>query len=166
MIRPLADDRIRIQGVLAAPLFWNSEKSLRFLSDASDKLEREPIDSKILYQLEKRREAVGGLDWRLRLQTGLQEDLRKFRTYSEDLKDLLRAIRNKRHHQRDLTEDARKELGSTTERSVFLDGSDFTNQLEQTSFQKYMKTIYSCGRGRNTFLGKNERARNVFRTGP
>ena len=115
MIRPAAEDRISIQGVLAGPLFWSAEKCLRFLSDASDRVERESNDSKILVQLEVQKELVGGADWRLRLETGLQEDLRKFRTYSEDLKDLLRAIRNKRHHQRDLTDEARKELGATTE---------------------------------------------------
>jgi serine/threonine-protein kinase/endoribonuclease IRE1 len=115
MIRPEAVDRISIAGVLSAPLFWNAEKSLRFLSDTSDRLEREKNNSKLLFQLEAKREVVGGTDWRLRLETGLQEDLRKFRTYTDGIKDLLRAIRNKRHHQRDLTIQAKKELGSSAE---------------------------------------------------
>ena len=42
----------------------------------------------------------------------LQKDLRKFRTYSDSIRDLLRAIRNKRHHHRDLTPEAQIELGT------------------------------------------------------
>ena len=45
------------------------------------------------------------------MSTVLQEDLRRFRTYGNKVRDLLRAIRNKRHHQRDLTEGALAELG-------------------------------------------------------
>ena len=115
MIRPEAADRINIKGVLSSPYFWTADKCLRFLSDASDKIEREPNHSTILIHLDARREMIGGADWRVRLETGLAEDLRKFRTYETDIKDLLRAIRNKRHHHRDLTEEARKELGTSTE---------------------------------------------------
>ena len=85
-------DRITIDGVLAAPMFWSPEKCLQFLSDASDRIEQEQNDSKLLFHLDIVKELVGGSDWRLRLELGLQEDLRKFRTYTDDIKDLLRIL--------------------------------------------------------------------------
>ena len=91
----LSKERITIDGVLAAPMFWSPEKCLQFLSDASDRIEQEQNNSTLLHHLDVVKEIVGGPDWRLRLELGLQEDLRKFRTYSDDLKDLLRSIDKK-----------------------------------------------------------------------
>ena len=48
-------------------------------------------------------------DWSTRLDVLLQADLRRFRTYKADnVCDLLRAIRNKKHHYRELPEDLKK----------------------------------------------------------
>ena len=126
MIQPNAVDRITIEGVLKHPAFWEKDKILRFLSETSDRLEREETDSEILNSIEQFKEEVGGEDWKLRLAESkffkhnpifilflaLQKDLRKFRTYSDSIRDLLRAIRNKRHHHRDLTPEAQIELGT------------------------------------------------------
>ena len=130
MIQPNSADRITIEGVLKHPAFWEKDKILRFLSETSDRLEREESDSEILNSIELYKEEVGGEDWKIRLAESeskigfetkpeiyfkilaLQKDLRKFRTYSDSIRDLLRAIRNKRHHHRDLTPEAQIELGN------------------------------------------------------
>lgn len=67
MIQPNAVDRITIEGVLKHPTFWEKDKILRFLSETSDRLEREETDSEILNSIEQFKEEVGGEDWKLRL---------------------------------------------------------------------------------------------------
>ena len=47
MIQKEASNRINIDGVLKHPIFWENEKILRFLSETSDCLEREDLNSKI-----------------------------------------------------------------------------------------------------------------------
>ena len=75
MIQKDAPSRITIDGVLKHPVFWGKEKILRFLSETSDCLEREDLDSKILVYLEMYKHAIGGIDWKLRLATGYISDL-------------------------------------------------------------------------------------------
>ena len=81
MIQPLSADRITIDGVLSSPVFWQKEKVLRFLSEVSDRLEREELGAPIMNYLEQYREMIGGEDWKLKMSIVLQEDLRRFRTY-------------------------------------------------------------------------------------
>lgn len=52
-------------------------------------------------------------DWKKHITKELQEDLRKFRTYNgKSVRDLLRAMRNKKHHYRELPEAVQQSLGS------------------------------------------------------
>ena len=60
MIQPKSNDRITIDGVLSSPVFWQKEKILRFLSEVSDRLEREELDAPILNYLEKYRTTICG----------------------------------------------------------------------------------------------------------
>ena len=60
MIQPKSNDRITIDGVLSSPVFWKKEKILRFLSEVSDRLEREELDAPILNYLEKYRAIICG----------------------------------------------------------------------------------------------------------
>ena len=51
-------------------------------------------------------------DWHELLEPAVREDLRKHRSYrGRSIRDLLRAIRNKKHHYRELTESARALYG-------------------------------------------------------
>merc|ERR1712241_1153526 len=51
-------------------------------------------------------------DWQYQLDSAVREDLRKHRTYKgRSVRDLLRAIRNKKHHYRELTDDAKMLYG-------------------------------------------------------
>ena len=51
-------------------------------------------------------------DWHSLLEPAVREDLRKHRSYrGRSVRDLLRAIRNKKHHYRELTEEAKALYG-------------------------------------------------------
>jgi hypothetical protein len=114
---------------------------LRFLSETSDRLEREESESEILNSIELFKEEVGGEDWKLRLAETLQKDLRKFRTYTDSIRDLLRAIRNKRHHHRDLTPEAQIELGVGPD--SFWDYFDTRYPLLLSTIYKILSILYS-----------------------
>ncbi|RKP05992.1 kinase-like domain-containing protein, partial [Thamnocephalis sphaerospora] len=102
--------------VLAHPFFWPAAKRLAFLQDASDRLETEPRDvsaSPLLTRLEMNSISVVGLDWSKRMDKAMLGHLGKFRKYDvRSVRDLLRAIRNKKHHYQDLPENARRLLGT------------------------------------------------------
>ena len=53
-------------------------------------------------------------DWTQHISAELKEDLRRFRSYrTHSVRDLLRALRNKRHHLRELPTPLRAQLGDT-----------------------------------------------------
>ena len=83
---------------LVHPFFWDAERRLSFLQDASDRFEimcREPLE-KDLIALETNALNVVGQDWQARLDKSFQENLGKFRKYdAKSVQDLLRALRNK-----------------------------------------------------------------------
>ncbi|XP_061425965.1 LOW QUALITY PROTEIN: serine/threonine-protein kinase/endoribonuclease IRE1-like [Lethenteron reissneri] len=99
--------------VLAHPFFWSLEKQLQFFQDVSDRIEKEAVEGAVVVRLEDGGARVVRDDWRLRITVPLQTDLRKFRTYKgTSVRDLLRAMRNKKHHYRELPEDVQETLGS------------------------------------------------------
>lgn len=101
--------------VLAHPYFWPSQKRLNFLLDVSDRFEIEPRDppSALLGMLESDPENVVYNDWYTRLDKSLIENLGKYRKYHTDkVLDLLRALRNKKHHYQDLPANVQHALGS------------------------------------------------------
>lgn len=110
--RPTSDD------VLLHPFFWNSTMRLNFLCEASDRfeiMERDPPDL-VLVDLESEVATVLGNDWLKRLDPRLVENLGKYRKYDgASVRDLLRVIRNKKHHYLDLPDPVRKSLGSPPE---------------------------------------------------
>ncbi|KAJ1561525.1 bifunctional endoribonuclease/protein kinase ire1 [Cladochytrium tenue] len=87
---------------------------LAFLQEVSDRLEiesREP-PSALLKQLERGAVKVIGLDWRKKIDGVLLENISKYRKYDGSLiRDLLRAMRNKKHHFQDLPAEGRRVLG-------------------------------------------------------
>ncbi|XP_078736738.1 LOW QUALITY PROTEIN: serine/threonine-protein kinase/endoribonuclease IRE1 [Lampetra fluviatilis] len=98
---------------LKHPVFWSREKQLHFFQDVSDRLEKEPLESPAVRALERGGRAVVRDDWRSRITPPLQIDLRKFRSYrGSSVRDLLRAMRNKKHHYRELPSDVQQTLGA------------------------------------------------------
>ncbi|XP_077173197.1 serine/threonine-protein kinase/endoribonuclease IRE2 isoform X3 [Paroedura picta] len=98
--------------VLAHPFFWSPAKLLQFLLDVSDRLEKEPVGGPLLGALEAGGEGVVRGNWRAHISVPLQTDLRKFRAYKgNSVRDLLRAMRNKKHHYRELPKEVQETLG-------------------------------------------------------
>ncbi|KAK9447041.1 uncharacterized protein V1518DRAFT_422067 [Limtongia smithiae] len=110
--RPTAVD------VLMHPYFWSSQKRLNFLLDVSDRFEIEQRDppSALLQELESDPKNVVHNDWYRCLDRSLIENLGKYRKYHTDkVLDLLRALRNKKHHYQDLPANVQQALGPVPE---------------------------------------------------
>ena len=91
--------------VLKHPVFWSKEKRLNFLQDISDRVDKEESDSFILAAVERNRSDILPKNWLEYLDDNVREDLTKHRTYKgNSVRDLLRALRNKKHHYNELPE--------------------------------------------------------------
>ncbi|XP_020626094.1 serine/threonine-protein kinase/endoribonuclease IRE1-like [Orbicella faveolata] len=113
MLNPCPSERPSAKAILKHPFFWNREKQLAFFQDVSDRIEKEDEESDLLVSLQKDSIPVVRGDWKVHLGSELQEDLRRFRTYKgSHVRDLLRAMRNKKHHYRELPDHVKKALGS------------------------------------------------------
>ena len=125
---------------LAHPLWWSDAKKLAFLCDVSDRVEmedREAGGALLLRELERGalpgsapgiRERGGGsprapggigiveTSWAGKLPPSLLQNLGKYRSYKGDeTRDLLRVIRNKSNHFRELPKNVRDEVGAPPE---------------------------------------------------
>lgn len=123
---------------LAHPLWWSDALKLKFLCDVSDRVEmedREAGGGLLLRELE--RGALGGVrgsaergvgvekargigiaetSWAGKLPPSLLQNLGKYRSYKGDeVRDLLRVIRNKSNHFRELPKNVRDEVGAPPE---------------------------------------------------
>ncbi|THH14294.1 hypothetical protein EUX98_g9628, partial [Antrodiella citrinella] len=118
MLSPEASERPDTSTCLIHPYFWDSGKRLNFLQDASDRFEimcRDPRDH-ILVVLETGAVNVLGPDWNTRLDKWFIENLGKFRKYDgKSVQDLLRALRNKKHHYQDLPDNVKRQVGPMPE---------------------------------------------------
>ncbi|CAG9584465.1 unnamed protein product [Danaus chrysippus] len=96
--------------VLKFPLFWSRQGVLNYLQDVSDHIES--VSQTIDHPLEFGGRKVIRGDWRLHVCSRVAGDLRARRTYRGDrVAHLLRAIRNKKHHYRELEPEIRESLG-------------------------------------------------------
>ncbi|KAJ3175574.1 bifunctional endoribonuclease/protein kinase ire1 [Geranomyces variabilis] len=118
--------------LLTHPYFWTPSQRLNFLADASDRLEIEPRDppSPLLKSLERLASKVVGPDWYRRIDRALLDNLGKYRKYDGALvRDLLRVVRNKKHHYQDLPADVQRSLGTLPEGFVTYFTSRFPGLL-------------------------------------
>lgn len=130
--------------VLMHPFFWSAEKQLQFFQDVSDRIEKEPAEGTIVAALEAGGRSVVRTNWRMHISLPLQTDLRKFRTYKGgSVRDLLRAMRNKKHHYHELPADVQEALGSVPEGFVQYFTSRFPRLLLHTH-----STMRLCARER------------------
>lgn len=86
-------------------MFWNSEMRLSFLRDASDRVELEnrEADSEILRAVESTAPVAIGGKWDEKLEPIFITNIGRYRRYKYDsIRDLLRVIRNKLNHHREL----------------------------------------------------------------
>ncbi|XP_075034197.1 serine/threonine-protein kinase/endoribonuclease IRE1 [Mixophyes fleayi] len=133
MIDKDPQNRPSAEAVLKHPFFWSLEKQLQFFQDVSDRIEKEALDGLIVKQLEKGGRDVVKLDWREHITVPLQTDLRKFRSYKgRSVRDLLRALRNKKHHYRELPPEVQETLGNVPDEFVCYFTSRFPGLLLHT----------------------------------
>lgn len=136
--------------VLHHPLFWSSETRLSFLRDVSDRVELEDreSESELLKALESvAPEAFGG-KWGEKLDTAFIGDIGRYRKYKFDcMRDLLRVIRNKLNHFRELSEEIQELLGPLPE------GFDmyFSSRFPKLLIEVY-KVIRRYCRGEDSFI--------------
>ena len=100
--------------VLTHPFWWPPDMRLAFLVDASDRVELEDREhnSKLLAALEGVPSAAMHFPWDARLHAGLLDNLGRYRRYNPfSVRDLLRVIRNKRAHWRELPAEVRSVVG-------------------------------------------------------
>ncbi|WWC69578.1 uncharacterized protein I206_103521 [Kwoniella pini CBS 10737] len=99
---------------LVHPFFWNPGKRLSFLCDASDRfeiMENDPPEPTLI-TLETNANDVVGKDWYSKLDKTFTNNLGKYRKYKgNSVRDLLRAMRNKKHHYQDLEPSVKRHLG-------------------------------------------------------
>ena len=110
--------RLDMSQVPNHPYFWDAHKRLGFLLDVSDLLEALEGNDAATAAFEAGRKKVLGKDgkWQELLHNrDLVGDMGKYRRYRNTLKDLLRLVRNKSHHYRDLSPALQRELGSHPE---------------------------------------------------
>lgn len=126
-------ERPSITSVLTHPLFWTKSKRLQFIQDVSDRIEREAINSEVSISLERGKWDVIRGDWQRYLPQEIQLELNNHRSYrSTSVSSLLRAIRNKRHHYRELSVEVQEMLGSVPD--GFMSFFD----------TKYPRLVYHC----------------------
>ncbi|KAL8523998.1 hypothetical protein ACS0TY_013817 [Phlomoides rotata] len=105
--------------VMNHPFFWSSETRLSFLRDVSDRVELEDREnaSELLDALENQGKlALGGGKWDEKMENAFINDIGRYRRYKYDsVRDLLRVVRNKLNHYRELSKEIQLILGSVPE---------------------------------------------------
>ncbi|KAL5017978.1 hypothetical protein ScPMuIL_003700 [Solemya velum] len=129
------------KSILKHPFFWSKERQLAFFQDVSDRIEKELEDAHVVQRLEKGASHVIRLDWRKHITPELQHDLRKFRSYKgSSVRDLLRAMRNKKHHYRELPLEVKNSLGSLPDQFV----TYFTLRFPHLLIHTYLAVACCC----------------------
>lgn len=113
-------ERPPAEAILCHPLFWSKAKIMSFFQDVSDRVEKdEPATSAALQALEADGARVVRGDWRVHISDEVAQDLRRYRNYRGlSVRDLLRALRNKKHHYRELSLEAQRSLGAIPDQFV------------------------------------------------
>ncbi|XP_059045401.1 serine/threonine-protein kinase/endoribonuclease IRE1 [Achroia grisella] len=113
MISAKPQARPPCETVLKYPMFWGKQCILNFLQDVSDQVENSTGGAAgATHPVETGARGVVRGDWRLHVCAALAGDLRARRSYRGDrAAHLLRAIRNKKHHYRELEPEVREKLG-------------------------------------------------------
>jgi hypothetical protein len=99
--------------VCGHPFFWSTSRRLEFLVELSDRLEQETPDSLVMLALESSAADVVGRAWGRRIDSDVLDDVSKYRKYDESsVRELLRLIRNKKHHYHELSDAVKAGMGA------------------------------------------------------
>ncbi|KAK2975680.1 hypothetical protein RJ640_027783, partial [Escallonia rubra] len=150
-----AERRPKAIEVLLHPFFWSSELRLSFLRDTSDRVELEDreSDSGILKALEGIASVALGGKWDEKMEPAFIANIGRYRRYKFDsVRDLLRVMRNKLNHYRELPKEIQELLGPVPEGFYDYFASRFPKLLievykvmhkyckEEEWFQKYVNS--------------------------
>ncbi|ONM56923.1 Serine/threonine-protein kinase/endoribonuclease IRE1a [Zea mays] len=115
LLQPNPETRPTAVYVMHHPLFWSPELRLSFLRDTSDRIEK-TSETDLINALESIGPVAFGGKWGEKLDAALVTDMGRYRKYNfESTRDLLRYIRNKSGHYRELSNDLKGILGSLPE---------------------------------------------------
>ncbi|CAN6218773.1 unnamed protein product [Urochloa humidicola] len=115
LLHPNPEMRPTALYVMHHPLFWSPELRLSFLRGTSDRIEK-TSENDLINALESTGPVAFGGKWGDKLDAALVTDMGRYRKYNfESIRDLLRYIRNKSGHYRELSEDLKAILGSLPE---------------------------------------------------
>ncbi|KAG2645267.1 hypothetical protein PVAP13_2KG424500 [Panicum virgatum] len=115
LLHPNPEMRPTAVYVMHHPLFWSPELRLLFLRDTSDRIEK-TSETDLIDALENIGPVAFGGKWGDKLDAALVTDMGRYRKYNfESTRDLLRYIRNKSGHYRELSDDLKAILGSLPE---------------------------------------------------
>ncbi|KAM2190901.1 hypothetical protein ACFX1Q_026799 [Malus domestica] len=155
LLNPDPEIRPKVSEVLLHPLFWNSETRLSFLRDSSDRVELEDreANSGVLRALESIAPIALGGKWDQKMEPAFLTNIGNYRRYKFDsVRDLLRVIRNKSNHYRELPNQIQELVGPVPEGFDFYFASRFPRLLievykvvcqncrEEECFGKYFKS--------------------------
>lgn len=149
LLDPSADLRPKAQEVLAHPLFWTADTRLSFLRDTSDRVELEDRgnSSELLKALESIAPVALGGKWDEKMEPAFINNIGRYRRYKfECVRDLLRVMRNKLNHYRELPSEIQDILGPVPEG---FDGY-FTSRFPKLLVQVY-RVMYAYCREEESF---------------
>lgn len=118
LLDPNPDLRPKAIDVMHHPFFWSPEVRLSFLRDASDRVELEDRenDSQLLNALESVADVALNGKWDEKMEAVFINNIGRYRRYKYDsIRDLLRVIRNKLNHYRELPREIQELLGPVPE---------------------------------------------------
>ncbi|KAL2333976.1 hypothetical protein Fmac_015189 [Flemingia macrophylla] len=118
LLNPNPDVRPKASEVLYHPLFWSSEVRLSFLRDTSDRVELENRDtvSELLVALESLGTVAMGGNWGEMMEPAFIANIGHYRRYKfNSVRDLLRVMRNKLNHYRELPPEIQELVGPVPE---------------------------------------------------
>lgn len=143
LLNPNPELRPRALDVLRHPLFWDSEMRMSFLRDTSDRVELEDreVDSILLRALESKGPVALGGKWDEKMEPEFINNIGRYRRYKYNgVRDLLRVIRNKLNHYRELPKEIQELLGGVPEGFNDYFGSRFPKLLMEV----YNVMYYYC----------------------
>lgn len=159
LLDPNCDVRPKASEVFYHPFFWDSELRLSFLRDTSDRVELEDreINSDLLKALESTAPVALVTKWDEKMEPAFLNNIGKYRRYKfNSVRDLLRVMRNKLNHYRELPLEIQEILGPVPEGFNDYFASRFPKLLievykvmyeyckEEESFSKYFKGNGVC----------------------